>query len=69
MKKFLIAFMVLIAIMILIIGIFGLSIIATKNMLIALEEDVDAKWAQIDNQLKRRSDLIPNLLACVKGYE
>ena len=68
MKKFLIAIIVLIAILILIAGIFGLSVISTKNSLIALEENVDAKWAQIDNQLKRRSDLIPNLLACVKGY-
>ena len=68
MKNFLIALAVLIAIVIVILGIFGLSVISTKNTLIAMEEDVDSKWAQIDNQLKRRSDLIPNLLACVKGY-
>ena len=68
MKNFLIALAVLVAILIIILGIFGLTVISTKNSLIAMEEDVDAKWAQIDNQLKRRSDLIPNLLACVKGY-
>ncbi len=68
MKNFMIALVVLIAIVILIAAIFGLSVISTKNTLVAMEEDVDAKWAQIDNQLKRRSDLIPNLLACVKGY-
>ena len=68
MKNFLIALAVLLAIVIILFCIFGFSVISTKNTLIAMEEDVDAKWAQIDNQLKRRSDLIPNLLACVKGY-
>jgi LemA protein len=30
--------------------------------------DVDAKWAEVHNQYKRRADLIPNLVAVVKGY-
>ncbi len=30
--------------------------------------EVDAKWAEVQNQFKRRSDLIPNLVATVKGY-
>jgi len=68
MKNFLITMGALVAIVVIIAGVFGLTVISTKNTLIAMEEDVDAKWAQIDNQLKRRSDLIPNLLACVKGY-
>lgn len=42
--------------------------VGTRNTLITLEESIDASWAEIDNQLKRRSDLIPNLVATVKGF-
>jgi len=42
--------------------------ISTRNTLITLEESIDASWAEIDNQLKRRSDLIPNLVSTVKGF-
>lgn len=38
------------------------------NGMISKEEDVDNKWSQVDNQLKRRADLIPNLVETVKGY-
>jgi LemA protein len=33
-----------------------------------MEENVKGKWAQVENQLKRRYDLIPNLVETVKGY-
>ena len=42
--------------------------ISLKNQIIAMEENVNGQWAQIDNQLKRRNDLIPNFVATVKGY-
>jgi LemA protein len=42
--------------------------INTRNSMISMEESVDAAWAEIDNQLKRRNDLIPNLVNTVKGY-
>lgn len=38
------------------------------NTSIALQEKVEAQWAQVDVQLKRRFDLIPNLIETVKGY-
>ena len=38
------------------------------NKLNVLDENVDSAWAQVENQLKRRSDLIPSLLETVKGY-
>ena len=44
------------------------KIIAGYNRVIAMDEDVKGKWAQVENQLKRRYDLIPNLVETVKGY-
>lgn len=38
------------------------------NRVIALDEQVKSAWAQVDNQLQRRFDLVPNLVETVKGY-
>lgn len=46
----------------------GLWAVVTYNRLIVLRGRVDNAWAQIDVQLKRRFDLIPNLVNTVKGY-
>lgn len=48
-----------------IIAIVGIS---GYNKAIRLEQETQAAWAQVDNQLKRRFDLIPNLVETVKGY-
>ena len=45
-----------------------LVVIAIYNRLITLRNRVDQAWAQIDVQLRRRYDLIPNLVETVKGY-
>ncbi|PKL52480.1 MAG: LemA family protein [Nitrospira bacterium HGW-Nitrospira-1] len=42
--------------------------IGEYNKIIAMDENVKASWAQVENQLKRRYDLIPNLIETVKGY-
>jgi len=53
-------------------GIFALllvaAVIVVYNRLIVLRNRVDNAWSQIDVQLKRRYDLIPNLVETVKGY-
>jgi len=38
------------------------------NRLVQLREAIDASWAQVENQLQRRNDLIPNLVEVTKGY-
>ena len=47
---------------------FAGAFIGAYNNLQLMDENVNAKWAQVENQLKRRNDLIPNLVATVKGY-
>ncbi|MDY6844181.1 MAG: LemA family protein [Thermodesulfobacteriota bacterium] len=43
-------------------------VIRGYNRVVIMDENVKAKWAQVENQLKRRYDLIPNLVETVKGY-
>lgn len=42
--------------------------IGQRNSLMSLDETVNAAWSQVDTQLQRRSDLIPNLVATVQGF-
>jgi len=56
------------AIIAIIIGVILLFVILLYNSLIRLKNQVKNSWAQIDVQLKRRNDLIPNLVETVKGY-
>lgn len=51
-----------------VIVIIGGSFIGAYNNLQQLDETVNSNWAQVENQLQRRSDLIPNLVNTVKGY-
>lgn len=48
--------------------VFGKWVISGYNNVIIMDEQVKAQWAQVENQLKRRYDLIPNLVETVKGY-
>ena len=51
-----------------IVALIVLWVIATYNKLVGLRNKVKDQWAQIDTVLKRRFDLIPNLVETVKGY-
>jgi LemA protein len=55
----------LICLLVVVIIVWG---VVAYNRLVRLRNQVDASWAQIDVQLKRRYDLIPNLVETVKGY-
>jgi len=64
MKKIL----VVVGILLVLILIVGGWIVGGLNRVVRLDERVNENWAQIETQLKRRNDLIPNLVATVKGY-
>ena len=56
--------MMVIAALLVIVGL----VMSGYNNLVEMNENVNGKWSQIENQLQRRNDLIPNLVNTVKGY-
>lgn len=61
MKGFLIGLAVVV-----LVGI--VAFVSAYNGIVSKHETITAKWAQVENQLQRRNDLIPNLVNTVKGY-
>jgi LemA protein len=59
--------MVVLAVVVLALLGFGGCVAGNYNSLVAKKADVENKWAQVDNQLQRRGDLIGNLVETVKG--
>jgi LemA protein len=55
-------------IVLIIIAVFVFVVVGIYNSLITLRNRADNAWAQVDVQLRRRYDLIPNLVETVKGY-
>ena len=47
--------------------IVGISMAGTYNRLVTLSQEVDKQWAQVENVYQRRADLVPNLVATVRG--
>jgi len=61
--------------LLIILGVIALVVIASimwgvgqYNQVVSMDEQIKSQWAQVDNQLKRRYDLIPNLVETVQGY-
>jgi LemA protein len=61
------ALIVLAAVLLVGVVFFG-KLMGDKNTFVTERNDIDQKWAQVDNDMKRRADLIPNLVETVKGY-
>ena len=60
--------MIVLIILIAILVVIGIYLVVLYNGLVSLRNRIENAWAQIDVQLKRRYDLIPNLVETVKGY-
>jgi LemA protein len=55
------------AAVVLLVAILGLSLGGTYNSLVQLDQAAQAQWGQVQNAYQRRADLVPNLVATVKG--
>jgi LemA protein len=53
--------------LIVVLMVFG-SYVSAKNQMVAKDQNVKAAWSEVDVQLQRRADLIPNLVETVKGF-
>ncbi len=60
--------LIVIAVLLVLLGGCVSSIKGKYNNMVDLDEQVKTQWAQVENQYQRRYDLIPNLVATVKGY-
>jgi LemA protein len=60
--------MLALIILVALVVVFGLYVIGTYNGLVRARNEVKNGWSSIDVQLKRRCDLVPNLVETVKGY-
>jgi LemA protein len=60
--------LVVLAVIVIGVGIFIAWGVGVYNQLVAADQQVNAAWAQVQNQYQRRADLIPNLVETVKGF-
>jgi LemA protein len=58
----------IIGVVVLVAVVVGGTFVSKWNQLVTMDTDIKAKWAQVENQLQRRADLIPNLVETVKGF-
>ena len=56
-----------VVVLVVVLLVVGLAVMGTNNRLVGLEQGVDSQWAQVENAYQRRADLIPNLVASVRG--
>lgn len=59
--------LIVLGIAVVVVLIFGMSVSSTYNGLVQLDQQTQESWAQVENNYQRRADLVPNLVATVKG--
>jgi LemA protein len=60
--------LIIIGVLLLVVLLFGGKLVGVRNDLVTQREQINGSWAQVDTDLQRRADLIPNLVETVKGY-
>ncbi len=60
--------LIVIGVVVVVVLFFGAKLVGVRNDLVRERIAIQAQWAQVDVALKRRADLIPNLVETVKGY-
>jgi LemA protein len=59
--------LIVLGVLVVILIMCGLGGVSSYNSLVTKKQDIDGKWAEVQNQMQRRADLIPNIVATVKG--
>jgi LemA protein len=59
--------LIVLGVIVLLVLIIGGVMVSTYNGLVTRQQNVQAKWSQVENQMQRRADLIPNIVSTVKG--
>jgi len=59
--------LIVVGVVVLIVLIIGVAMFGSYNTLVTKQQNVKAHWSEVENQMQRRADLIPNIVATVKG--
>lgn len=59
--------LIILGVVVVIVMIFGILAMGSYNTLVTKQQNVKAQWSLVENQMQRRADLIPNIVATVKG--
>jgi len=59
--------LIVLGVLVVILIMCGLGGVSSYNSLVTKKQDIDGKWAEVQNQMQRRADLIPNIVGTVKG--
>src|SRR6266567_8335754 len=68
MSKGLLVVLGIVGVIVLALLMVGGSFVSAKNQMVAKDQEVKSRWSEVDVQLERRADLIPNLVETVKGF-
>ena len=59
--------LIVVVVLVAIVLICGLTGVSSYNSLVTKKQEIDSRWAEVQNQMQRRADLIPNIVGTVKG--